>query len=193
MNYTHSSFTKTDPINKLTWSCPGCSVHLHTQDLSKHIVFLCPQEVINALKQTWHVYCFLCACCQQPIRNNTFHLEDGEPYCEQGELRTTLWLDAPAGFGAGSHLCFCIVSEKISTVCSERAATAASSPSRPETSSWKLWVTPGTTPASSAPWVNSSQHRHNSSLDSLSSFFAARAKLHFLSKEQKPSHRPSQR
>ncbi|KAM3611391.1 uncharacterized protein V6R79_017722 [Siganus canaliculatus] len=40
-------------------------------------------EVINALKQTWHVYCFLCACCQQPIRNNTFHLEDGEPYCER--------------------------------------------------------------------------------------------------------------
>ncbi|XP_063051757.1 PDZ and LIM domain protein 5a isoform X2 [Engraulis encrasicolus] len=39
-------------------------------------------EVINALKQSWHVYCFLCASCQQPIRNNTFHLEDGEPYCE---------------------------------------------------------------------------------------------------------------
>lgn len=47
--------------------------------------FHLPQEVINALKQTWHVYCFLCACCQQPIRNNTFHLEDGEPYCEQGK------------------------------------------------------------------------------------------------------------
>nr|XP_020496460.1 PDZ and LIM domain protein 5-like isoform X4 [Labrus bergylta] len=40
-------------------------------------------EVINALKQSWHVYCFLCASCQQPIRNNTFHLEDGEPFCEQ--------------------------------------------------------------------------------------------------------------
>ncbi|XP_052413320.1 PDZ and LIM domain protein 5a isoform X5 [Carassius gibelio] len=40
-------------------------------------------EVINALKQTWHVYCFLCASCQQPIRNDTFHLEDGEPYCER--------------------------------------------------------------------------------------------------------------
>ncbi|KAG7481505.1 hypothetical protein MATL_G00067410 [Megalops atlanticus] len=39
-------------------------------------------EVINALKQTWHVYCFLCASCQQPIRSNTFHLEDGVPYCE---------------------------------------------------------------------------------------------------------------
>ncbi|XP_048875528.1 PDZ and LIM domain protein 5b [Brienomyrus brachyistius] len=40
-------------------------------------------EVINALKQTWHVRCFLCVSCQQPIRNNTFHLEDGEPYCER--------------------------------------------------------------------------------------------------------------
>uniref|UniRef100_A0A673I8T3 PDZ and LIM domain protein 5-like n=1 Tax=Sinocyclocheilus rhinocerous TaxID=307959 RepID=A0A673I8T3_9TELE len=48
--------------------------------------FKCQQkilgEVINALKQTWHVYCFLCTGCQQPIRNNTFHLEDGQPYCE---------------------------------------------------------------------------------------------------------------
>ncbi|XP_033474974.1 PDZ and LIM domain protein 5a isoform X2 [Epinephelus lanceolatus] len=53
-------------------------------------------EVINALKQTWHVYCFLCACCQQPIRNNTFHLEDGEPYCEQ---------DFYSMFGTGCHGC----------------------------------------------------------------------------------------
>ncbi|XP_049906519.1 PDZ and LIM domain protein 5a isoform X3 [Epinephelus moara] len=53
-------------------------------------------EVINALKQTWHVYCFLCACCQQPIRNNTFHLEDGEPYCEQ---------DFYNMFGTGCHGC----------------------------------------------------------------------------------------
>uniref|UniRef100_A0A672I3U8 PDZ and LIM domain 5a n=1 Tax=Salarias fasciatus TaxID=181472 RepID=A0A672I3U8_SALFA len=53
-------------------------------------------EVINALKQTWHVYCFLCAYCQQPIRNNTFHLEDGEPYCEQ---------DFYSLFGTGCHGC----------------------------------------------------------------------------------------
>ncbi|XP_041856207.1 PDZ and LIM domain protein 5a isoform X3 [Melanotaenia boesemani] len=53
-------------------------------------------EVINALKQTWHVYCFLCAACQQPIRNNTFHLEDGEPYCEQ---------DFYSLFGTGCHGC----------------------------------------------------------------------------------------
>ncbi|KAM9858478.1 PDZ and LIM domain protein 5a isoform 1-T1 [Aulostomus maculatus] len=53
-------------------------------------------EVINALKQTWHVSCFLCAFCQQPIRNNTFHLEDGEPYCEQ---------DFYSLFGTGCHGC----------------------------------------------------------------------------------------
>ncbi|XP_017397910.1 PDZ and LIM domain protein 5 isoform X9 [Cebus imitator] len=39
-------------------------------------------EVINALKQTWHVSCFVCVACGNPIRNNVFHLEDGEPYCE---------------------------------------------------------------------------------------------------------------
>ncbi|XP_069486656.1 PDZ and LIM domain protein 5 isoform X2 [Ambystoma mexicanum] len=39
-------------------------------------------EVINALKQTWHVTCFVCVACNQSIHNNTFHLEDGDPYCE---------------------------------------------------------------------------------------------------------------
>ncbi|XP_053260018.1 PDZ and LIM domain protein 5 isoform X4 [Podarcis raffonei] len=39
-------------------------------------------EVINALKQTWHVSCFVCVACHKPIRNNVFHLEDGDPYCE---------------------------------------------------------------------------------------------------------------
>ncbi|XP_048037314.1 PDZ and LIM domain protein 5b isoform X3 [Megalobrama amblycephala] len=62
--------------------------------------FRCQQkvlgEVINALKQTWHVYCFLCASCQQPIRNNTFHLEDGQPYCET---------DYYTLFGTGCHGC----------------------------------------------------------------------------------------
>ncbi|XP_048960908.1 PDZ and LIM domain protein 5 isoform X6 [Canis lupus baileyi] len=43
-------------------------------------------EVINALKQTWHVSCFVCVACGKPIRNNVFHLEDGEPYCETGML-----------------------------------------------------------------------------------------------------------
>ncbi|XP_057177833.1 PDZ and LIM domain protein 5b isoform X5 [Triplophysa rosa] len=53
-------------------------------------------EVINALKQTWHVYCFLCTTCQQPIRNDTFHLEDGQPYCER---------DFYTLFGTSCHGC----------------------------------------------------------------------------------------
>ncbi|XP_010875315.2 PDZ and LIM domain protein 5a isoform X2 [Esox lucius] len=53
-------------------------------------------EVINALKQTWHVHCFLCTTCQRPIRDDTFHLEDGEPYCER---------DFYALFGTGCHGC----------------------------------------------------------------------------------------
>lgn len=53
-------------------------------------------EVINALKQTWHVNCFLCASCKQPIGNNTFHLEDGQPYCEK---------DYYSLFGTGCHGC----------------------------------------------------------------------------------------
>ncbi|XP_077332691.1 PDZ and LIM domain protein 5 isoform X2 [Lithobates pipiens] len=40
-------------------------------------------EVINALKQTWHVSCFVCVACHTPIRNSVFHLEDGDPYCER--------------------------------------------------------------------------------------------------------------
>ncbi|XP_029371523.1 PDZ and LIM domain protein 5b isoform X3 [Echeneis naucrates] len=40
-------------------------------------------EVMNALKQTWHVSCFVCTACQLPIRGNMFHMEDGRPYCEK--------------------------------------------------------------------------------------------------------------
>ncbi|XP_028273461.1 PDZ and LIM domain protein 5b isoform X3 [Parambassis ranga] len=40
-------------------------------------------EVMNALKQTWHVSCFVCTACQQPIRGDMFHMEDGQPFCEK--------------------------------------------------------------------------------------------------------------
>ncbi|XP_056146361.1 PDZ and LIM domain protein 5b isoform X2 [Lampris incognitus] len=53
-------------------------------------------EVMNALKQTWHVYCFVCAACQQPIRGTTFHMEDGQPYCEK---------DYYGLFGTSCHGC----------------------------------------------------------------------------------------
>ncbi|XP_053734107.1 PDZ and LIM domain protein 5b isoform X1 [Synchiropus splendidus] len=53
-------------------------------------------EIMNALKQTWHVYCFVCVACQQPIRGNTFHMEDGEPYCEMDYYKL---------FGTNCHGC----------------------------------------------------------------------------------------
>uniref|UniRef100_A0A8C3G332 PDZ and LIM domain 5b n=1 Tax=Cyclopterus lumpus TaxID=8103 RepID=A0A8C3G332_CYCLU len=53
-------------------------------------------EVMNALKQTWHVSCFVCVGCQQPIRGNTFHMEDGQPYCE---------IDYYKMFGSSCHGC----------------------------------------------------------------------------------------
>lgn len=120
---------------------------------------VCPQEVINALKQTWHVHCFLCSCCQRPIRNNTFHLEDGEPYCEQGEGPSQpRWPPAagrrPRLCEARSHLSvvlLCVFTNQTSTVCLGLGVVAASSPWRLETSSWRPWVTSGTTPALSVP------------------------------------------
>ncbi|XP_030292138.1 PDZ and LIM domain protein 5b isoform X3 [Sparus aurata] len=53
-------------------------------------------EVMNALKQTWHVTCFVCVACQQPIKGNMFHMEDGQPYCEQ---------DYYTMFGTNCHGC----------------------------------------------------------------------------------------
>ncbi|XP_061656988.1 PDZ and LIM domain protein 5b isoform X2 [Syngnathoides biaculeatus] len=61
---------------------------------------LCQQkilgEIMNALKQTWHVSCFVCSACQQPIRGNMFHMEDGQPYCEMDYYKL---------FGTNCHGC----------------------------------------------------------------------------------------
>lgn len=46
------------------------------------------QEVMHALRQTWHTTCFVCAACGKPFGNSLFHMEDGEPYCEKGGRRT---------------------------------------------------------------------------------------------------------
>lgn len=47
-------------------------------------IFFC-QEIMHALKMTYHVECFKCAACKAPIRNQAFYMEEGEPYCEKGE------------------------------------------------------------------------------------------------------------
>lgn len=46
---------------------------------------VCYQEIMHALKMTYHVQCFKCAACKTPIRNQAFYMEEGEPYCERGE------------------------------------------------------------------------------------------------------------
>lgn len=52
------------------------------------------QEIMHALKMTYHVQCFKCAACKTPIRNQAFYMEEGEPYCEKGETQTcTAWSD----------------------------------------------------------------------------------------------------
>ncbi|XP_064004419.1 PDZ and LIM domain protein 5 isoform X7 [Pogoniulus pusillus] len=75
--------------------CEGCYEKFFAPECSR-----CQRkilgEVINALKQTWHVSCFVCAACHNPIRNNVFHLEDGDPYCET---------DYYALFGTMCHGC----------------------------------------------------------------------------------------
>lgn len=47
------------------------------------------QEVMHALKMTWHVQCFTCAACKTPIRNRAFYMEEGQPYCERGRTGGT--------------------------------------------------------------------------------------------------------
>ncbi|CDQ80227.1 unnamed protein product [Oncorhynchus mykiss] len=84
----------------LFWQLPGSSLCTVCYSIFAPTCTSCKQkvlgEVINALKQTWHVYCFLCASCQQPIRNNTFHMEDGLPYCERDYYQL---------FGTSCHGC----------------------------------------------------------------------------------------
>ncbi|KAM9329106.1 PDZ and LIM domain protein 5 [Gastrophryne carolinensis] len=68
-------------LEKGTYYCEVCYERFFAPDCAR-----CQRkilgEVINALKQTWHVSCFVCVACHTPIRNNVFHLEDGDPYCE---------------------------------------------------------------------------------------------------------------
>ncbi|MED6278060.1 PDZ and LIM domain protein 7 [Characodon lateralis] len=53
-------------------------------------------EIMHALKMTYHVQCFMCAACKNPIRNQAFYMEEGEPYCER---------DYEKMFGTKCHGC----------------------------------------------------------------------------------------
>ncbi|XP_045386505.1 PDZ and LIM domain protein 7 isoform X3 [Lemur catta] len=51
--------------------------------LSRRVTASSSQEIMHALKVTWHVHCFTCAACKTPIRNRAFYMEEGAPYCER--------------------------------------------------------------------------------------------------------------
>lgn len=105
------------------------------------------QEVMHALKTTWHVHCFTCAACKAPIRNRAFYMEEGAPYCEPGMAGTA----ERAGCGQGGTqvpppLCFSL---RLQTMrrCLAQNAEAVTSRSMLGTASWRHWALAGMTHA----------------------------------------------
>jgi len=49
------------------------------------------EDCLLALDRHWHPQCFVCSYCKHPFGNNSFYIEDGQPYCEKdwNELFTT--------------------------------------------------------------------------------------------------------
>jgi len=57
---------------------------------------------VSAIGQKFHVECFTCFHCHKPIHSGLFHLESGNPYCDEGmveiedhckqlDIRILLW------------------------------------------------------------------------------------------------------
>jgi hypothetical protein len=44
----------------------------------------CFQNCLKAVGKTFHPECFVCAYCGKMFANSPFYLEDGLPYCEEG-------------------------------------------------------------------------------------------------------------
>lgn len=43
---------------------------------------------MSAIGQKFHTECFTCFQCHRPIRSGLFHLENGEPYCDEGMMKS---------------------------------------------------------------------------------------------------------
>lgn len=108
------------------------------------------QEVMHALRQTWHTTCFVCAACGKPFGNSLFHMEDGEPYCEKGKWEGVAPPSLTSGVRGQTDPNLSMSVHQIMWPCSAPSVTAATSRWRLETSSLRHWATPGTTPALSA-------------------------------------------
>jgi len=44
---------------------------------------------VSAIGQKFHTECFTCFQCHRPIRSGLFHLENGEPYCDEGMMQAS--------------------------------------------------------------------------------------------------------
>lgn len=60
---------------------------------------------MHALKMTYHVQCFMCAACKNPIRNQAFYMEEGEPYCERGKGLDSTQYTPPPQFQSPAVAC----------------------------------------------------------------------------------------
>uniref|UniRef100_A0A8C6WQM7 PDZ and LIM domain 5b n=1 Tax=Neogobius melanostomus TaxID=47308 RepID=A0A8C6WQM7_9GOBI len=94
-DHCHSSLAEGFVEEKGNLYCTRCY-----EDMFAPTCFSCQQKIlgkaVNALKQTWHMSCFVCTACHRPIGGNTFHMEDGQAYCEQ---------DFYSLFGTNCHGC----------------------------------------------------------------------------------------
>ena len=44
------------------------------------------QECVSALEKTWHPECFVCVACKKSLGTASFHIEEGQPYCSEGNI-----------------------------------------------------------------------------------------------------------
>lgn len=71
-------------VRKRAQGQPSCVPSSERRGPSPLVTVASSQEIMHALKITWHVHCFICVACKTPIRNRAFYMEEGAPYCERG-------------------------------------------------------------------------------------------------------------
>ena len=67
-----------------------------TQENSRYCKLCLLQNCLKALGTNFHPECFCCAYCGKSLANLPFYLEDGLPYCEEGQLQARTRLRSTA-------------------------------------------------------------------------------------------------
>ena len=75
----------------------ACKMIKLTQEKSRYYCKHCLlQNCLKALGTNFHPECFCCAYCGKSLANLPFYLEDGLPYCEEGQFKELTRLRSPA-------------------------------------------------------------------------------------------------